>query len=62
MAKPPGNRPPRVCSCSKQCGELFSGSLSLGDCVEGLLESLVYVVLDISECNPCIPKRHKEQK
>jgi hypothetical protein len=35
-------------------------SLSYG--TEGLLESLLYVVLDISERNPCIPKRHNEKK
>ena len=30
--------------------------------MEGLLKSLLYVVLDISECNPSISKRHKEKK
>ena len=30
--------------------------------MEGLLESLLYVVLDISERKPCIPKRNKEKK
>ena len=30
--------------------------------MEGLLKSLLYIVLDISERNPCIPKRHKEKK
>ena len=30
--------------------------------MEGLLEALLYVVLDISERNPRISERHKEKK
>jgi len=30
--------------------------------VAGLFESLLYIVLDISERNPSISKRHKEKK
>ena len=36
--------------------------LSLSYSVAGLLESLLYVALDISECNPCISERHNEKK
>jgi hypothetical protein len=62
MTKWPGNRPPWSRSVSKQSKEIFQSRFSLNNCPEGLLKSLLHVVLDSSECNPRISERHKEKK
>jgi len=53
---------PRIRAIQKEFGEIVSSYFKLSYSAEGLLESLLYVVLDISERNPSISKRHKEKK
>jgi hypothetical protein len=62
MTKLPGNPLPWVRSIVKQSREIFQSRFSLSYRAEGLLEPLLYVVLDISESNQCIPKGHNKKQ